>query len=149
MDSEFKCRDYHQDDFESVSKLWELTGVGNPLRGDDKTTINKTISMGGKFIILTDNKTSEIIGSSWITNDGRRLYLHHFAIHPKYQGLKLSHLLLKESFRFIKNVGLQVKLEVHKDNKVALNLYKNAGFKYLGDYHVYIIRNLNDIDLYL
>lgn len=88
----------------------------------------------------------KICGTCWMTCDGRRIHLHHFGIHPDYQGRKLSWLLLKESFRFIKQKGYQVKLEVNRNNIKAINLYKKAGFNYLGDYDVYIIRDLSVID---
>jgi ribosomal protein S18 acetylase RimI-like enzyme len=51
-------------------------------------------------------------------------------------------MLLDESLKFVKKKGFQVKLEVQKTNTKAINLYKKAGFEYLGDYDVYIIRNL-------
>jgi len=84
-----------------------------------------------------------IIGSSWLTSDGRRLYLHHFGIIPEYQGRGLSKLLLEESLAFAKEIDQQIKLEVHQNNNIAKNLYTKAGFKYLGDYEVYIIRDIS------
>ena len=86
------------------------------------------------------------MGTSWITNDGRRLYLHHFGIKPEFQGQNLSKQLLKVSLNFAKKSRLQIKLEVHKKNKIALNLYKNSGFNYLGDYEVFIIRDYSKIN---
>jgi ribosomal protein S18 acetylase RimI-like enzyme len=38
-----------------------------------------------------------------------------------------------------------VKLEVHSSNIKAINLYKKFGFIPLGDYHVYIIRDITTI----
>ena len=32
-----------------------------------------------------------------------------------------------------------------ENNKTAVELYKKLGFKYLGDYDVYIIRNVKEI----
>jgi ribosomal protein S18 acetylase RimI-like enzyme len=86
-----------------------------------------------------------VVGTSWLTNDGRRLYLHHFAIDPEFQGGGLSKPLLRESLKIAREIGLQVKLEVHQDNERAINFYKKAGFQRLGDYDVYIIRDLSDI----
>ena len=51
--------------------------------------------------------------------------------------------------RFIREKGFQVKLEVHVTNLKAINLYKKYGFEYLGDYKVYIIRDINDTDIKL
>ena len=41
-----------------------------------------------------------------------------------------------------KAIGLQLKLEVQRDNAAAIALYRKAGFDLLGDYDVYIIRDL-------
>ncbi|MBU4487107.1 MAG: GNAT family N-acetyltransferase, partial [Candidatus Delongbacteria bacterium] len=81
---------------------------------------------------------------SWITNDKRRNYLHHFGIREEYRGSGLAQKLLEISLEFCKNNGLQIKLEVHKDNLKAIKLYENYKFKYLGDYLIFIIRNYNE-----
>ncbi len=133
-------RDYQKGDFAKVLPLWKETGLGDEKRGDDESVILRTLETNGKFILMIDKVTNELIGTSWITNDQRRLYLHHFGIAKKFQGQKLSHPLLEESLVFAKQTGLQIKLEVHKENIVANELYQKYDFKYLGDYLVYIIR---------
>ncbi|HLN21957.1 MAG TPA: N-acetyltransferase [Bacteroidales bacterium] len=143
---EFRVRDYAKDDYADVAGLWQLTGLSNQSRGDTEAVINETLVSGGKLLILEELMLGKICGTCWMTCDGRRIHLHHFGIHPDYQGRKLSWLLLKESFRFIKQKGYQVKLEVNRNNIKAINLYKKAGFNYLGDYDVYIIRDLSVID---
>ena len=40
--------------------------------------------------------------------------------------------------------GAQVKLEVHSINLKAINLYKKLGFKHLGEYNVYITRDISN-----
>lgn len=141
----FICRDFQPEDFHEIESLWLKTGVGNPARGDNLGVIVNTLKIGGKLIILEEINSGKVIGTSWLTIDGRRMYLHHFAILPEYQGKGLSHLLLKESLEYAKLMNLQIKLEVHKDNYKAIELYKKAGFRYLGDYHVYIIRDLSSL----
>jgi ribosomal protein S18 acetylase RimI-like enzyme len=64
---------------------------------------------------------------------------------PECQGKGLSKILLKESLGFVKNNGSQVKLEVHSTNLKAINLYKKFGFKHLGEYNVYIIRDISNL----
>lgn len=83
-----------------------------------------------------------IIGSSWLTGDGRRTYLHHFAIHPDYQGRGLSKSLMDSSMAYCREAGLQVKLEVHADNFKAMGLYKSYGFGVLENYRVLINRDI-------
>ncbi|MBI4646866.1 MAG: GNAT family N-acetyltransferase [Bacteroidia bacterium] len=136
----FKISDYVNGDFEEINALWESTGVNGAHRGDDAGVIDETIKTGGKLIVLR-NINNEIIGTSWLTNDGRRIYLHHFCVRPDYQGKGLGKLLAAESLKFAKKQGKQIKLEVHKDNLTAIELYKKGGFKYLGDYLVFIKRD--------
>jgi ribosomal protein S18 acetylase RimI-like enzyme len=138
-----QVREYQHGDFDKFIDMWLELGLGNSQRGDDEKVIEFTISLGAKFFVLCDN--DKIIGTSWVTTDGRRLFLHHFGICKDYQGQKLSYLLLNESLNFAKQINQQIKLEVHHSNQKAINLYKKAGFDYLGDYDVYIIRDLDKI----
>jgi len=137
-----KIRDYKPKDFEQVDRLWKDTGMGGDERCDDNKIIEQTLNLGGRLIILEDTFSGDIIGTSWLTTDGRRIFLHHFGIRPEHQGKGYSKKLLKESLEFAKSTGKQIKLEVHRtQNLRAINLYRKYGFKYLGDYDVYIIRN--------
>ncbi|MGI6323745.1 MAG: GNAT family N-acetyltransferase [Bacteroidales bacterium] len=140
--ADFIVRKYRQNDYDEIIDIWLATGMGDSKRNDDKKTIQNTIDIGGCLLILEDINKARICGTSWMTFDGRRIHLHHFAILPEYQGKGLSKILLAESLKFVKNKGCQVKLEVHRTNEKAINLYKKEGFQYLGDYDVYIIRNI-------
>lgn len=143
-----KVRLYRRGDFPGIMEVWSATGLSRPERGDDEATIERSIAIGGTMIVMYDpDDDDRITGTSWITFDGRRLHLHHFGITPAHQGRKLSALLLKESLRTVKEKGYQVKLEVHRTNETAIRIYKKAGFEYLGDYDVYIIRDIQSIEI--
>ncbi len=144
IQNEFLFRPYRKGDFQGVIQLWDLTDMGSPERGDNEETIEGSIRIGGNLLIMERIKTGEICGTSWLTYDGRRIHLHHFGILPRCQGKGLSKLLLKESLRFVRDKGVQVKLEVHGNNEKAINLYKKFGFQHLGNYNVYIIRDITD-----
>jgi ribosomal protein S18 acetylase RimI-like enzyme len=137
--------DYCPDDFDGLMNLWQLTNLGKPSRGDDQQVIQKTLELGGRLLIMKSIPIGKIIGSSWMTTDGRRLFLHHFGILPEYQGRGLANLLMAKSMEFAKALGQQFKLEVHEKNGKAIKLYKKFGFDYLGDYHVYIIRDIGKV----
>lgn len=142
IEQKYIIEEYSKGDFEKIIKLWEKLGLGNKLRGDDEKTILTTLKIGGKFFELKLKENKKIIGTSWITNDGRRLHLHHFGISEEFQGKGLSHILLEKTLNFAKEKNMQIKLEVHNTNTRAISLYKKHGFNYLGDYLVYIIREL-------
>jgi ribosomal protein S18 acetylase RimI-like enzyme len=134
-------RDYQKEDYREIISLWRETGLGGEERGDNQAVIEESIRLGGKLLVLIDKLSQEIIGTSWMTFDGRRIHLHHFGIRPSWQGKGLSHPLVRASLSYAREKGIQIKLEVHQSNLKAISLYKQSGFSYLGDYDVYIIRN--------
>jgi [ribosomal protein S18]-alanine N-acetyltransferase len=145
LTKKFIIREYRDGDFEGITGFWDLTGMGSPERGDNKDIIENTIRIGGTLLVMEEKDTGTISGTSWMTFDGRRILLHHFGILPEFQGKGLSKILLKESLQFVKSKGAQVKLEVHSTNFKAINLYKKFGFRHLGEYNVYIIRNVSNL----
>lgn len=148
VDGRMNVRPYKRGDFPGIMELWTVTGLSRPERGDDEATIERSIALGGEMFVMTEDEDGgRITGTSWLTFDGRRLHMHHFGIIPGHQGKGLSAELLRESLRFVKEKGYQVKLEVHRTNEKAVNLYKKAGFEYVGDYDVYIIRDIQSIEL--
>lgn len=140
MSIEYNIRNYQTGDYMQIAELWNQTGLGDPKRGDDDEAIEKSLKWGAAFFVMEVKTTKEIIGTSWITNDGRRLYLHHFGIKPSFQQKGLSKSLLQKTLLFAKEQNMQIKLEVHIQNNKAIQLYEKADFKKLGDYVVYIIR---------
>ncbi len=137
----FIIRDYKGDDYPQLIQLWNETGLGSPERGDNAGTIDRCNRMGGKLLVMTNAENTILVGSSWMTFDGRRIYLHHFGIKPGYQNLGLGKKLANATLLFIREQGYQVKLEVHKDNRIAKKLYENLGFFFFKDYEIYMIRN--------
>jgi ribosomal protein S18 acetylase RimI-like enzyme len=145
MKEGFFIRDYSSSDYSEVVQLWESLGLGGVHRGDNEQAIEKTLEMGGRLLLIIEDASNIIVGTSWLTIDGRRTYLHHFGIHTSFQNKGLAKMLLDASLQVAKSFGMQIKLEVHKDNAKALGLYSKAGFKYLGDYLVYIIRDISGL----
>ena len=141
MELKLNVREYLPGDFNAINQLWKDTIMGGSMRGDNEETIDRTIKAGGKLFVLENPVSREIIGTSWLSHDQRRIYIHHFGIKPAFQGKGYAHFLMKASMDFAQSTGMQIKLEVHKDNFKAVQLYKKWGFNYLGDYDVYIIRD--------
>lgn len=136
-----RFRNFSKKDFHEIQKLWTLNDMGGRERADDAETILRCNHQGGHFIVMDLPDENKIIGTSWMTWDGRRILMHHFCIHPDYQRMGLGELLGIESLRFIQKKKAQVKLEVHKENHAAKKLYKKLGFFAFEDYDIYMIRN--------
>lgn len=143
--TEIIVRDYQPDDYPAVMKLWELTGLGGRQRDDDKSVIEKSIVMEGRLLVAV-HKDGRLVGTSWMTFDGRRIHLHHVGVLPAYQRNGIGRLLSIRSLEHARDKNVQIKLEVHRENKGAVALYKKLGFQYLGDYDVYIIRDFGTCD---
>jgi len=138
--------DYTPNDYESIMLLWQQTGLGGVQRGDNRQIIENSIAIGGKLLVAKTDR-GELVGTSWMTFDGRRIHLHHFGVKPEFQRQGIGKVLVEKSLLFAKNKRYQIKLEVHQSNKAAIELYKKYGFTYLGDYDVYIYRDLSTISL--
>ncbi|HRC99713.1 MAG TPA: GNAT family N-acetyltransferase [Candidatus Syntrophosphaera thermopropionivorans] len=125
--------------YAEIISIWDKTGISNPERADSFDSIQRTLEHGG--ILLLAYMDAILVGTIWLTNDYRRLYLHHMAVLPEFQKQGIGRSLLKEAIQIADKQGLQAKLEVHSDNAAALNLYRSMGFKVLDGYLVMIRRN--------
>ncbi len=132
-------RDYRPSDFSQVETLWKETGIYTVERGDTDEIIHRCNYHGGKFLVMEEDSTGLIAGTSWMTYDGRRIHLHHFAIRPSLQAKGLGRILALESLKFSHELDCPVKLEVHQENLPAINLYKSLGFNIFEDYDVFMI----------
>jgi ribosomal protein S18 acetylase RimI-like enzyme len=135
-------RDYKPSDYDQIIELWKQIDLGGAHRGDNKIIIEQSIAMGGKMLIASTIE-GMVVGTSWMTFDGRRIHLHHLGVKTDFQRKGIGKRLTEHSIRFARDKGFQIKLEVHHDNIPAINLYKKLGFNYLGDYDVYIIRSFD------
>ena len=125
--------------YAEIISIWDKTGISNPERADSFDSIQRTLENVG--ILLLAYMDAILVGTIWLTNDYRRLYLHHMAVLPEFQKQGIGRSLLKEAIQIADKQGLQAKLEVHSDNAAALNLYRSMGFKVLDGYLVMIRRN--------
>ncbi|MFO7864947.1 MAG: GNAT family N-acetyltransferase [Salinivirgaceae bacterium] len=130
---------YRESDYKEINDLWKLLGMGGKERGDDANIIQRTLKNGGVFFVARTG--ADIIGTAWVTTDQRRLYLHHMGVHPDFQNQGIGTQMLSKCIEWGEQTGLQMKLEVNPVNEVAVAVYEKAGFKRLGDYNVFIIRN--------
>ncbi|WP_165942042.1 GNAT family N-acetyltransferase [Candidatus Syntrophosphaera thermopropionivorans] len=125
--------------YAEIISIWDKTGISNPERADSFDSIQRTLEHGG--ILLLAYMEAILVGTIWLTNDYRRLYIHHMAVLPEFQKQGIGRSLLQEAIQIADKQGLQAKLEVHSDNAAALNLYRSMGFKVLDGYLVMIRRN--------
>ncbi len=69
----FFVRDYWAADYPHVADIWERTGISTPGRGDTAGVIENTLRRNGRLLVMVDKASDTVVGTSWLTNDGRRL----------------------------------------------------------------------------
>ena len=144
---EWRVRDYVPEDFNNISAFWDKIGLGGEERKDTAEVILQTLKFEGKLFILENTKDNEIIGTSWLTCDGRRIHVHHFGINKKYRKKGFGKILAKESINYAKNKGYQLRLDVEKNNITAKTLYASFGFKAYTNYDIYVLRDIEKINI--
>ncbi|HQO18691.1 MAG TPA: GNAT family N-acetyltransferase [Candidatus Cloacimonas sp.] len=126
--------------YQEISTLWEKTGINKPERKDSFESIQENLQQTGILIIAEEN--DKIIGVVWVTNDFRRLYIHHMAVVPNKQNQGIGTKLMEECISLANEYGYQLKLEVNIDNPAAWHLYEKFGFKELSGYRILIKRDI-------
>ncbi len=144
---EWEIRDYQPKDFNSVSSFWKEIGLGGEERKDYPEVILHTLKFEGKLIIIENKKNEEIIGTSWLTCDGRRIHIHHFGVNEKYRRKGFGKLLAKESIKYAKENGYQLRLDVEKNNFIAKRIYESFGFYAYTEYDIYVLRDINNANI--
>ena len=137
-------RNYQPDDYPRICALWQATGLGGAHRGDNQFVIERTLASGGWLLVLEEHYTGAIIGAAWLTNDSRRLYLHHLGVLPSHQGRGFGTVLTNECLKIARDTKLQIKLEVDRDNAAAIAIYRKLAFVPLGNYEVFINRDTGE-----
>ena len=132
-------RDYQSGDFPQIEALWKETDVYKSERGDTAEIILRCNACGGRFLVMEDTSTEQIVATSWLTWDGRRILMHHFAVLPSLQGKGYGRKLAVESLAFASEKGAPLKLEVNRQNLPAVKLYQSLGFDVFEDYDIYMI----------
>ena len=102
-------RDYQPEDFPQVEQLWKETGVFRPERGDSSETILRCNRQGGKLLILEEETEQRIIGTSWLTWDGRRVHLQYFSVLLSHQGHGYGRKLAQASMSFARSKKAPIK----------------------------------------
>lgn len=134
-------RDYRYEDFPQIERLWKECGIYNPERGDSPEVIDRCNIQGGKFLVMEDETSKAIIATSWLSWDGRRVLMQYFSVLPSLQGSGHGRELAEASMAFAREKGAPLKLEVHRTNSPAIQLYLSLGFKILDGYEVYKLQN--------
>lgn len=115
-------------DYESVYALWmSCAGMGLNNLDDSKEGIDRFLKRNPETCFVAEDE-NVIIGVIMADNDGRRGYIYHTAVNPKYRNQGIATALVQNAMKALETCGI---------NKVALvvfdrNTNGNAFWERLG-----------------
>lgn len=116
-------------DYEQVYNMWlSCVGMGFNNVDDSKEGIEKFLKRNPTscFVAIEDDI---VVGAVIAGNDGRRGYIYHLAVNPKYRNKGIGTTLVNNVMNALENLGInKVALLTFKRNEVANAFWEKQGF---------------------
>lgn len=116
-------------DYEQVYNMWlSCVGMGFNNVDDSKEGIEKFLKRNPTscFVAIEDDI---VVGAVIAGNDGRRGYIYHLAVNPKYRNKGIGTTLVNNVMNALENLGInKVALLTFKRNEVANAFWEKHGF---------------------
>jgi N-acetylglutamate synthase len=124
-----ETREFRIEDYDAAVELWKRVEGLDVAEGDDRESIRRFLKQNaGLSRVATDGST--IVGAVLCGHDGRRGYIYHLAVDPKYQGRGVGKRLIDECLAGLKRVGLErANILVAKDNPRGLEFWRRCGWE--------------------
>lgn len=140
----FTIREMTVADYEAVIGLWAQTEGMTMREADSRDSIERYLQRNPdlSFVVIKDN---EIVGAVLVGTDGRRGYLQHLAVLPKFRGQKLGRKLVLKAVEGLAKIGIpKTHLFVHSDNIDAQQFYEKLGWFLRDDVRMYSYNSSNN-----
>ena len=115
-------------DYDAALALWKrCDGIGLSA-ADERCPVNRFIARnpGLCFVALMDN---ELVGTVLCGNDGRRGYLYHLAVDPRFRKQGLGGQLAERSLEGLRAAGIQkCHILVYESNKSGQTFWQHTGW---------------------
>ena len=125
---EVRIRDYRNADHARVIALWEEAGF--TLRASDGAEVLARKLVTEKGPVLVAEVEGEIVGTVMGHTDRLWSWVSRLAVKPTHRRRGIARLLMREAERRLVELGAQrVCLLTHRENEVALGLYRGLGYE--------------------
>lgn len=140
-----KIRKMTIDDYEQVYALWtSCAGMGLNNLDDSRDGIRAFLQRNPDTCFIAEIN-SQVIGGIMVGNDGRRGYIYHTAINPRYRKQGIARQLVNTAIDALKQAGInKVALVVFERNKSGNIFWEKMGFPVREDL-VYRDKTLTEI----
>lgn len=120
-------------DFPELLSLWDMAGLGVSNKKREEKEFNMLIQWNPDSCFKVV-KNGSIIGSVIGAFNGRRSWIYHLAIHPKFQQKGLGSKLVKKLESKLKQKGVtKIILGVSMTNLSVVSFYEKHNFKIMND----------------
>lgn len=120
------------DDLPALIELWRVAGL-NISPTDTPLGMRRHLGVSGGLAIAICDQAGTIVGSVLASDDGRRGWLNHLAVHPSMQGRGLGALLVATVVARLRAQGCEkLNLLVTATNTQVCAFYEALGFGYDG-----------------
>ncbi|WP_163341049.1 GNAT family N-acetyltransferase [Desulfopila sp. IMCC35008] len=116
--------------YDEVLALWkECDGIGLS-EADSKENIHKFLNSNQDLSLIAE-LDSEIVGAILVGNDGRRGYIHHLAVSPKFRKRGIGKGLVEAGIEKLKDIGItKCHLFIFTNNKSGKQFWEKCGWSY-------------------
>ncbi len=127
-----KTREFSMKDFVAVSQLWRRSGL--EIRpGDSKEELRRKLERDSDLFLVAE-EDSKIVGSIIGAWDGRRGWIYHLAVDPRFRRRHFAKKMLLEIERRMREKGVpRVHTMVFVWNAPSLNLFEGIGYERQSD----------------
>jgi ribosomal protein S18 acetylase RimI-like enzyme len=121
-------RQFLLEEYDRVVAVWQQAGL-DIRPGDDRTAIARKLERDPElFLVACDG--DQIVGTVIGGYDGRRGYLYHLGVLPRYRRHGIGRRLVEEACRRLVALGCpKLNLSVKNDNYAAIRFYEALGFE--------------------
>jgi len=137
-----KIRLMKKTDFDGLYVMWKKSKLKLDSYQNEKKEFNDMLTVNPESCFVALNK-NQIIGSVFGTNNGRRSFIYHLAVHPDWQRKGIGKKLLQKAEYFLKKTGVsRVRLMVNLDNLRVVPFYEKCGYDAYDTYCIFMGKNL-------
>lgn len=133
-------------DYDMVYSLWlSCSGMGLNNIDDSREGIERFLNRNPETCFVAENNDGEIIGSVLCGNDGRRGYIYHTAVSPRYQQQGIGRELVSNVMSDLCKLKIsKAALVVFNNNQNGNEFWEKVGFTQRNDL---VYRNKSIVEL--
>ena len=127
-----KIENFQMQHYTEVLELWKKAGIGVG-SSDTKEEIAAILERNPELFII-GKEQEKIIAVVIGAFDGRRGYVHHLAVDPKYHKKGYGKSILDELIERFRKMGVhKIHLFIQKQNKDVIDFYSKQGWEIRND----------------